>query len=100
MTAFRQNDRLPAVQAKAFTATGVVDLTAFASIAFRMVSGSTVVTGVATGDALGNLSYAWGVGDLAVIGKYAAVFQATDGSGRVQTFPTGTNLIIEVIAAI
>jgi len=100
MIQFRQNDRLPALEVRAFTASGNVDLTAYASIAFRMVSGSTVVTGVATGDVNGLLTYAWGSGDLAVVGVYDAVFLATDGTGRVQTFPTGTNLKIEVIAAI
>lgn len=92
----RQGDRLPPVTASAFTAAGFIDFTAFSSITFRMVSGSTVVTGTATGDAHGNLSYAWQAGDTNVPGTYEAVFIATDDSGKLQTFPTDTNLTIVV----
>lgn len=96
----RQHDTLPALQARAFTDGAFVDLTQFATIVMRMVSGATVVTGSATGDALGNLSYAWQAGDTDVVGTYAVVFVGTTAGGRVQTFPTGTNLTIEVVAAI
>lgn len=96
----RQGDRLPTLRAVAFTATGVVDFTQFVSISFRMVNGETVVTGPASGDASGNLSYAWASGDTDVPGTYAAVFIAVDGTGRQETFPTDSNIEIVIIPAI
>lgn len=100
MAKFRQGTRLPSLQAVAYTKTGNVDLTQFASITFRMVSGSTVVTGPASGDAQGNLTYQWGASDLAVVGTYTAYFIATDGLGKTETFPTDQNLVIEVVPTI
>lgn len=96
----RQNDTLPALRAQAFTASGFVDLTKFSSIAFRMVSGSTVVHGTASGDASGNLTYEFAAGDTAVIGTYSACFVATDPAGKVETFPTSNNLSVVIVPAI
>ncbi len=96
----RQGDRLPAIKAQAFTATNNVDLTQFASITFRMVCGATVVTGPASGDANGNLTYNLGASDTAVPGTYSAYFIATDGTGKVETLPTGENLTVVIVPTI
>jgi hypothetical protein len=97
----RQGDRLPALRAVAFTESGLVDLTQFTGgITFRMVKGATVITGSATGDAIGNLTYQWHVGDTAIAGSYAATFTAIDGAGRQETFPTAQNLAVIVVPAI
>lgn len=92
-------DEATPLRARAFTSEGYVDLTVFASVAFRMV-GPVTVTGAATGDASGNLSYTWGAGDTATPGEYQAVWRCTDGSGKVQTFPQGASLTVEIVAAI
>jgi hypothetical protein len=92
-------DTATPIRARAFTADGYVNLTVFASIAFRMV-GPVTVTGAATGDALGNLSYAWAAGDTATVGDYQAVWLATDGSGKTQTFPQGASLTVTIVAAV
>lgn len=103
MASMRQNDRLPAMTAVAYTATAKVDFTAFASIVFRMVKSDGTVkvnNAAATGDAQGNLTYSWGASDTDTAGDYSCVFIATDGSGRKQTFPTGTNLSLTIVPAI
>jgi hypothetical protein len=92
-------DTATPIRARAFTAADFVDLTVFSSIAFRMV-GPVTVTGAATGDALGNLSYAWASGDTDDVGTYAAVWICTDGTGRTQTFPQGTSLTVVIVAAV
>lgn len=99
----RQNDRLPAITAVAFEGDNRVDLTVFASITFKMVASDGTVkiaAGTATGDANGNLSYAWASGDTDTVGEYEAVFKATDGTGKVQTFPTKYNLKVSITAAL
>jgi hypothetical protein len=92
-------DTATPLRARAFTADGYVDLTVFASVAFRMV-GPVTIAGAATGDALGNLSYAWGAGDTATVGEYQAVWRCTDGSGKVQTFPQGASLTVVITPAV
>lgn len=94
-----QGDTATPIQARAFTADDFVDLTAFASVAFRMV-GPVTITGAATGDALGNLSYTWAAGNTATVGEYQAVWIATDGSGKTQTFPQGASLTVTIVAAV
>lgn len=94
-----QGDTATPIQARAFTADDFVDLTVFASIAFRMV-GPVTKTGAATGDAIGNLSYTWAAGDTATVGEYQAVWRCTDGSGKVQTFPQGASLTVTIVAAV
>jgi hypothetical protein len=96
----RQGDRLPQIQAVAWRIGGLIDLTQFTSIRFHMVSGTTVKEGPATGDASGNLTYDIAAGDTDVAGTYSAVFIATDPTGKVETFPNGENLIVEVVASI
>ncbi|HET9893218.1 MAG TPA: hypothetical protein VFQ42_22260 [Mycobacterium sp.] len=97
----RQGDLLPALTAVAFKLSGAVDFTAYTGgITFRMVKGSTVITGTATGDALGNLTYQWQSGDTAIAGTYAATFHGVDGGGRPQTFPTDRNLTVVIVPAI
>lgn len=99
----RQNDRLPSIKAVAFDGVTRVDLTVFASITFKMVASDGTVkisAGAATGNANGELEYAWAAGDTDTVGEYQAVFKATDGTGKVQTFPTKTNLVVVVTAAI
>lgn len=100
----RQNDLLPPMKANAFTDSGPVTLatTFTGGIVFRMVhTDGTVVTGAATGDDLGNLTYNWAAGNTTKVGIYAAVFIGTVTAGaKPQTFPTDSNLVVEIIAAI
>lgn len=102
MAKFRQGAIHRPLRAVAFTEAGMVDFPAEfpGGVTFRMVSGTTVITGAASGDAAGNLVYQWGVGDLDDVGTYAAVFIATDGSGLTEMFPTDLNLEVVVVAAI
>jgi len=99
---FRAGDRLPSLEVKAFTRDGFINfpVTFPGGVTFRMVGGGRVVTGTASGDALGTIVYNWAAGDLSVAGTYAAVFIATDGAGRTATFPTGTNLELVVVPMI
>ena len=98
---FRQNDREWPLVCQAFDANGLKDLTIFTGgIVFKMVSGATVVTGTATGDAQGNLTYPWGATDLALPGTYAATFTGTDAGSKKGTMPSGFNLTIIVIPAL
>ncbi len=96
----REGDRLPTLRAIAFTDDERVDLTQFESIVFRMLAsdGTTIVDdAAATGDANGNLEYAWADGDTDTPGTYTAVFIATDGAGKTQTFPTASNLTVVIV---
>lgn len=92
-------DTATPIRARAYDADGYVDLTVFASVQFRMV-GPATVQGAATGDALGNLSYAWGAGQTDTPGEYQAVWRCTDGSGKMQTFPQGGALAVTIVAAL
>lgn len=99
---FRQGSTHRPLLCIAFTSTARVNFPAEfpGGVTFRMVKGSTVITGAAVGDASGNLSYQWGATDLDIVGTYAGYFIATDGSGRKETLPSGYNLAIEVVATI
>ena len=102
----RQGARLPALKGVAIVPEpspglppSFVDLTQFVSITFRMVCGTSVVTGVASGDVNGNLTYNWGASDTAVVGKYAAYFIGTDTNGKIAYFPSDQDLVVDVFAA-
>lgn len=99
---FRQGMTHRPLQVKAYRASGRVNFTTeFSSITFKMVNGSTIITGSATGDALGILTYQWAANDLNVAGTYAGYFIATDGAARKETFPDdGTELEIIVDPAL
>ena len=99
---FRQGQTHRPLIVTAFTESALVDFPGEfpGGVTFRMVSGSHVVTGPATGDSQGRLTYAWQVGDLDVIGTYQAYFIASDGAARTETIPDVTNLEITVIATI
>jgi hypothetical protein len=91
MAKVRQNSIHRPLRVVAFTEAGVVDFpTEFPNgVTFKMTSGATTIaSGAAAGDALGNLSYQWQAGDLATTGTYAATFTGTDSLGRTETFPT------------
>jgi hypothetical protein len=96
---FRQGSTHRPLRCVAFTQTAAVDFPAEfpGGVTFKMVRGTTVITGAATGDAAGNLTYAWATHDLDIAGTYAAAFIGTDGSGKTETFPTAGNgtVIIE-----
>lgn len=96
----RQGDSLPAIRSVAYTEGGLIDFTQFTSVAFRMVSGATVVTGVALGDQNGNLTYTPALNDFSVPGTYDAVFVGTDPTGKKETFPMGSNLKVVVFPSI
>ena len=102
MATFRQNDLLPTFKASARTSLGLVDLTIFTSITFKMVctTSTHTITGSATGDASGNLEYVWQAGDLSVVGEYLAAFIGTDTAGKTQTLPTASNIPVTVIPAL
>lgn len=96
----RQGNTHKPVEAIAFTGAGFVDLTVFTGgITFKM-TGPATVQGAAAGDAQGNLVYWFAAGQTDVIGVYAATFTGLDASGKPQTFPEGTNLTIEIVAAL
>jgi hypothetical protein len=99
---FRQGQLHRPLRAIAFTETARVDFPAEfpGGVTFRMVSGSTIITGPATGDASGNLVYQWQSGDLDTVGTYVAYFIGTDAGGETETFPDGTNLSITVVPVI
>jgi hypothetical protein len=96
----RQGDLARPIQARAFDEDGVINLTLFTGgITFKMV-GPTTVTGAAVGDAQGNLTYTFTAGQTSVVGEYVATFTGTDGSGKPQTFPQGTNLRVTIVPAL
>jgi hypothetical protein len=99
---FRQNSTHRPLRAIAYSQAGLVDFTTEfpGGVTFKMVSGATTVTGTATGDANGNLTYAWAPTDLAVPGTYAATFTAVGEEGLLETMPSGTNLEIVVVPTI
>lgn len=99
---FRQGALHRPYRALAFTAAGFVNLpTEFpGGITFRMVLGSTVISGPATGDANGNLTYQWQPGDLDVPGIYKAYFIGTDAAGKTETMPDGHELEVPVVPTI
>jgi hypothetical protein len=94
----RQGDRLPPARALVFTENERVDLTAFESIAFRMVNSEVEIEGVATGTDDGELSYEWADGDTDTLGTYDVVFVGVDADGRELTMPTRDNLKIVISA--
>lgn len=102
MAEFRQGSTHRPLRAIAFTETARVDFPAEfpGGVTFKMTNGSTTITGTATGDANGNLVYQWQTHDLDVAGTYAAVFVGTDGAGKTETFPTGTNLTIVIVSTL
>jgi len=99
---FRQGATHRPLRVVAFTQLALVDfLSEFpGGVTFRMVAGSIVITGTAVGDSQGGLTYQWQDGQLDVPGTYQAYFIGTDGIGRTETFPDGTNLEIEVVPTI
>jgi len=99
---FRQKQIHRPLRAIAFTQDARVNFPAEfpGGVAFRMVLGATIITGPATGDAAGNLTYPWGTHDLDIPGTYAAYFVGTDASGKTETFPDGANLQIVVVPTI
>lgn len=91
----RRGDTLPIFQADAkvegkpfLFATG-----GWTVITFEM-SGPVLVTGAATGDDTGLLTYAWIAGDTATPGTYEAVFRGTALDGNHQTFPTSGSITV------
>ena len=96
----RQNDLSEPIRAKAFNASGFVNLTLFTGgLTFKMV-GPVSVQGAAVGDANGNLTYTFANGETATPGTYEATFRGVDGAGKAQTFPQGTNLRVIVVPAL
>lgn len=98
----RQGDGGPPVLANAVDDSGPIKFaTQYTALMFRMVFGTTIVTGTATGDDAGNLTYNFAPTDLATAGTYNAVFVATANStGRPETFPTGENLTVIVVPSV
>ncbi len=99
---FRQGMRLPSLEVQVYTRERLIDFPAEypGGVTFRMVGMDVVITGPATGSALGVLVYDWAADDLAIAGTYAACFVGIDATGRAATFPTGSNLEIVVTPAL
>lgn len=98
----RSGDELPVLRGRAtfrdasgaiktFSFTGWTGLTFMASGA-----GLPTITGPATGDAAGILSYQWQPGDTDTPGTYEGKFFGNDPSGFQQTFPTKGFVAIEI----
>src|SRR5262245_12724747 len=85
-----QGTLLPVLKESFADSAGVIDFTQFSSIAWTMKhnDGSPTVTGSATGDALGNVTYTWVAGDTATKGTYQGYFIGTTAGGKTQRFPT------------
>ena len=87
-----QGDLLPVYIADVSSCSGQVDFTGW-TFTFQ-IRGPVVRGGVATGDALGVLTYAWVAGDTDVPGDYEAVFFGVAPGGLPQTFPVESALRI------
>jgi hypothetical protein len=102
----RQGSLLPALVTQGTRAGALVDFTTFTGgIVFKMVchhrdGTTTTVTGPATSDASGSLSYQWQPGNTDVAGTYSATFTGIDGGARPETFPTAYDLVVVVFPAI
>jgi hypothetical protein len=99
---FRQGHTHRPLTSIAFTSTRKVDFPAEfpGGVTFRAVNGTNVITGPAVGDALGNLTYAWGPTDLDVVGHWKGYFEGTDADGKRETFPDGAEIEYDVVATI
>lgn len=96
---FRQGCTHSPLRVTAFDDAGRVDFpTKFpGGVTFKMVIGAIIITGAATGDSSGGLSYQWAAHDLDITGTGSVLFHGTDGAGRVEAFPRGRNLSIIII---
>lgn len=85
----RRGDTLPVLECDAKTCDGPFKFVTggWTVITFEM-SGPVVVTGSATGDDAGLLTYPWVAGDTDTPGAYDAVFRGTALDGNRQTWPT------------
>lgn len=97
----RQGDRLPVIEGLATFKDrhGKIrsfNFTNWTSLIFTMVRGATTVTGAATGNDAGLLSYQWADGDTALPGRYIGKFTGISPEGLLQTFPTKGYIQIDV----
>lgn len=97
----RQNDTAPPFTAIASNKNGPLLLaTRFMSVTFRMVGEGKIITGAATYDDAGNLTYQWQAGDTDTPGNYVITFLGVDDAGREQTIPTAGNIAATIIPRI
>jgi hypothetical protein len=79
-----RGDLLPVYVADARTCDGQFSFIGW-TLTFRMI-GPVVVTGAATGDEHGVLTYAWVAGDTDLPGDYEPLFVGISPAGKPQTF--------------
>lgn len=107
MTQFRitQNDTAPPIQSK-LTDEGVpIDLSNASNITFNMVDkfSRKVISDDLTGrvnildEGSGQVEYTWKDGDTSDVGTYDVEWQVLYDDGKVETFPTGFELTVEVV---
>lgn len=98
----KQGDQEPALQVIIYNPdTTPMNLSAVAGILFRMSKpgeAPTIAAGSTTGVDLVNgiVEYRWGPDDTDEAGEYRAEFIVTYTSGKEETFPKDTYLIVEI----
>jgi hypothetical protein len=98
----RAGDELPVLRGRATyrDAAGVVkpfSFTGWTGLTFlATATGLAPITGPATGDADGLLSYQWNPADTDIAGTYEGKFFGNDPDGYQQTFPTKGFITIEI----
>lgn len=97
----RQGDTLPRLEGLAtykdrFDKIRAFNFTGWTNLTFTMIKGATTVTGAATGNEAGLLTYQWSPGDTAIPGRYLGTFHGTSPEGFEQTFPTKGSIQIDV----
>lgn len=73
------------------------DFTGWTGITFTL-EGPTTITGPATGDSNGVLTFVWGAGTTDVPGSYEGRFRGTSPDGKPRTFPTSGYIPVEIVA--
>lgn len=92
-----QGKTLPDVIADASSCdSGAFDFVTDAWTLTFVMTGPTDITGAATGDALGVLTYIWQPGDTDIPGTYEAHFDGVRGDGKTARFPTSGSMTIVI----
>lgn len=89
-----QGDLLPVYVVDVKTCAGEFDFTGW-TVVFRM-RGPVQVSGPASGDSHGVLTYVWAAGDTSVAGDYEPLFVGTSPEGKQQTFHVAGTVRVSV----
>lgn len=97
----KKGDGLPALTATLIDANGnAVDITG-CTVEFRMVDKARTIkvedAAVVVNAVAGVVRYDWQTGDTDTAGAYRGEFRVTDGSAKVQTYPTTGYVAIDVL---